>query len=319
MEQLSRIKELIKYFKSNYQQYGDIFGAGQFLPSIKEFVPKTEHSNICLFFSSDLILNAWRESVLSYFIALNIKHPCVENYKKTLKNNNLMEESGRKVDKFAGIAKRLFEITKKINPETGIITYPKTLGIELFMYGYEDLFYLLNKDIVDLINDISPSHLLVYDPLDMLSLSLLDKKMGLKTTIEYAIKYIAKNISSDVETNADSTYILQESCILTRWMNITDTLEDLQKSLGLNIIRHPLGKELTVCCGEFIWLLDPTVALNNARERLSSLSHVGGKNIIVLCPHSLYLFTIAMKMYKDTLGDINIIEISEILHRIINP
>jgi len=315
MYDLSKIKQLIQYFRSNYQNYGDIFGISTKLPNINDFFPTGGCGETAIFISNEYIINAWREAVLESFVSNHIEHPSRSDYETSVANSILINRAKKNVDDIVNLCRVIHELSRLYLQDAELMVYPRTLGLELLLYGYEEAFYEMNKDLVDTINESAPKYLLVHDPAELYSLVELDRKYGIKTTIINFLDYLLDHISIDREVKVDYKIIFQESCILERWIKGVNIFDKLKKFFGDNIVRHPLGGELTICCGEFMWLLEPIISINNASERLASLIHFGGNNIAVACPRSLYIFRVASRRNKG-FEDAKIMDIVELIYKI---
>jgi len=315
MTYINMIKQLINYFTNNFQKYGDIFGI---TPHINMDPLKTlsNAKETSIFFSANTLMNAWRGILLDFFYSKKVEKTKVDNYKEALTHSELLGRLEKHITKYSDIINRVHNISRNISSNIGFIFYDKTLGIELYQLGVETVF-LNNNVFLDFIMKTGAKTLIVYDILDYLALTILKDQKNLDVEIEYFIDYIARNPDKFKNPTKELKFIIQEPCILMRRLRKTDFVSKLNNIRGININRHALSGELTVCCGEFTWLVNPSITINNAIERLLSLGHYGPRDILVVCPNALYIFELAKKIGGNKLEDVNIIEISEILLNII--
>ncbi|MGP6293850.1 heterodisulfide reductase-related iron-sulfur binding cluster [Caldiplasma sukawensis] len=80
-------------------------------------------------------------------------------------------------------------------------------------------------------------------------------------------------------------YTLHDSCLYSKFLGKRDTLRDMLKSSGLNLVENEFvtGKSLSFCCGAPLGPIDPKVSEKIAEERARILKKTG-KEILVVCP-----------------------------------
>ncbi len=306
-----QIRELLMFFTENYRKYGNIFGFGlENYGYIEEIKPAAT----CLFFSADTVLCGLKYLLLKRMIEDCVEFPTVEYYRKVLgeiSNDDIAKEG------FHEIMSRTRNLLHKINPDVGFFFYDRSLDMSLYVNGLDDVFYEENRSLIRFLQEDKVNSVVVYAPSDYLALRLLFNKYNVKIKIIHLLEFISSHVDELEVRGNRAKFVLQESCIINRWLGKKSIYDVLHRIGGIDIYTHPLSGDLTVCCGEYLWLTRPLLAIRNATERLKGLIHMGSTSIIVACPSALFLFRLATKFCDECPEDIQIYDISEVLLKLL--
>jgi len=309
MKTVERIVSILRFFSRNLRAHGNIFGLREDTIPMGTLSKLNMPSSCSIFFSLDTLLSAWKQVLVAKMAKERIL-PNQEILSRLIRNS---EVTGRALDvlgDYQSIIRNMSNVAKKLGV-TGTMIYPRSTGIELYVFGLEDIFYSAAEGLASSISESGAEEIVVYSPIEHLALSMVDSKYRLGVKLTPFLRILSDNISR-VRIAIPRGTAFQESCIHSRWLGIKDYAEGLfDERVGL--IRHPLSGTLTTCCGEHIWICDPEVAVRNAAERLISLSHVGRGNVCVACPSALYLFRAAIELYPDDLKDVKLFELSSLV------
>jgi len=299
---------MVNKFVDNIDKNGNIFGLDI---TLDDAILPNEFKKSCLFFSYDTILCAWREILLSHVPRSGEKNigSILDKY---VNDKNKKEKFIDHSDTYIRIIRNVNIISKKLMPEIGFFYYNASLGLELYFLGLHEKFFEINKGLANKISNSGIRKMVIYSPQEHLAINLLKEKYNLDIELVPFLELVGRNVDKFNRRGKKYRVIPQESCIMTRWLGFEDYIDWL-KIDGIEITRHPLKGKLTVCCGEHMWYIDPNIAIRNATERLKSLAHVGGMNVLVTCPNALFLFKVAKELNKDELEKIRLTEISEVL------
>jgi len=286
------ISKLIGIFEKNYHTSGNVWGVELRTPQISEQEPSSE-SKILIISTKEIAIRAIKEIIFEFLVRRNAEFLdadiLVSNELKELIRSNIDERLGRYVDIIKGLS-RLAKSRSGID----FVFIDYSLAPELLHFS-SDTHRSLIQPVLEKISALPNRELLVYDPLEYLTLKTYEKQIGKQ------VFHILEKVSIDGKRSLGN-YIVKEPCIVTRRFNTN--LRKYLDSMFTDLVFHPLSGNLVPCCGEFMWITSPKIALNNAKEILKMLSHYSRK-ILTLCPSANFIFSVAQRFYEE-LRDIEI-------------
>lgn len=299
MEDLpSIIRKLLRVFEENFKTLGNIWGFKIAIPqALGQKVAPSEETIILS--TNETLLRAVKEAIFEFLA--HEEAECL--YAEKLSTNELrrfVEDNLEKnMRKYLSVIEKLKSLAKTKN--MGFVHLNISLAPEL-MHFAPDTHKTLISPILDGLHRLAGRELVVYDPLEYLVLKAYESQINKK------VYHFLERINFEKHSLSER-FIVKDPCILSRRANI-----DLRKfinSILENLIHHPLSGNLTICCGEFMWITAPRIALNNAREILRILSSYSPR-IITLCPSAMFLFSVAQRFFDD-IRDIRIVDLLEII------
>ncbi len=192
-------------------------------------------------------------------------------------------------------------------PYSGVLLYDLGLEAEIAPHVHKVYRQLKNRGVrqvitVDphttfMLRNVYPKYILNYD-----------------LKVKHYLEYLAENsekLNSQGSCDLPDNFVLHDSCVMTRDLNIILQTRKVMKSLGINLIQPENNGLNTACCGGPVEYAYANLSRKISEIRIRELAAVS-KNIVVTCPICLINFS----KYEKKLG-IRIWDIGELLNAVL--
>ncbi len=195
-------------------------------------------------------------------------------------------------------------------PYSGVLLYD--LGLEKDIAPHiRNVYYLLKSQGVN--------RVITIDPHTTYMLRMVYPKYipNYDIQVTHYLEYLADNADKMGKSAKDNTsglpdnFVLHDSCVMTRDLNIIKQTRTVLKKLGIKLLEPENNSYNTACCGGPVEYAYAGLSSKISRIRIHELAAVS-KNIVVACPICLINFT----KYEKEMG-IKVWDVGEILNAVI--
>lgn len=197
----------------------------------------------------------------------------------SIAGSKLIKNQKEKRERAAGILRKIYLKVSQVFPDLSYLYEDEPYsGALLYELGFIHEFKEYGKKLNEFFNEKGVKRIITVDPHTTNALENLKKFNVFNINFSPYFDYI-----SNFKGNGE--YTLHDSCLYSKFLGKRDTLRDILKSSGINLIENEFatGKSLSFCCGAPLGPIDPKVSEKIAEERARILKKTG-KDILVACP-----------------------------------
>ncbi|MBB5253613.1 (Fe-S)-binding protein [Sulfurisphaera ohwakuensis] len=155
-------------------------------------------------------------------------------------------------------------------------------GAILLELGYLDEFGQYAKSVYNFFKNKGIKRIITVDPHTHNALSRYNEFVEHFDLEIVSYLELVKDVKG---VNREETFVIHDSCLYSRFLNLRDVYRDLINKSGIKIVEDELitGVDTSFCCGSPIKPINPDLSDKIAKARVEQLSKLS-KNIIVVCP-----------------------------------
>ncbi|MCR8453944.1 MAG: hypothetical protein NDP13_03045 [Crenarchaeota archaeon] len=294
----SIINELLNAFRENFERSGNVWGFEVEIPYIQEqkFI---SNGRMLALSTNEILIRAIKEAIFEFLIHENAEYLDAKLLKSVELKRFVENNVAKNMEKYLSILRRLNHLAQAKN--ISFVHLAASVAPEIMHFNPSAHISVISP-VLEKLSSIPCEEILVYDPIEYLILKAYEARIGKK------VYHILEKLSFE-KRSLSERFIIKDPCILTRKANIN--LRNYVNNILENLIHHPLSGSLTICCGEFMWITAPKIALNNAGEVLRALSSYSPR-ILTLCPSATFLFSVAKRFFTD-LQNVKIVDLTEVI------
>lgn len=193
--------------------------------------------------------------------------------------SKLVRTKNSEIQRYESILQNIYRMVKRTTDNVGYLYDEEPYsGSLLYELGFLDEFKTYGSRLYEFLKRKSIEHIVTVDPHTTNSLSKL------KDMIQFDIPF-SSYLSLIRGTSGSGEFVIHDSCLYSRFLDMHSTVRDLLTSSGLKLKDDTFltGKTHATCCGAPIGPLDNVLSDNIARLRMESLKSVS-ENVLVACP-----------------------------------
>ncbi len=195
-------------------------------------------------------------------------------------------------------------------------------GVLLYDLGLENDIAPHVRNVYNLLKSQGVDRVITIDPHTTYMLRMVYPKYiaNYDITVTHYLEYLAENIDKIDkidniiefgQPNLPDNFVLHDSCVMTRDLNIIQQTRMVLKRLGIKLLEPENKGSNTACCGGPVEYAYAKLSGQISRIRINELASVS-KNILVACPVCLINFT----KYEREMG-VRVWDIGEVLNAVI--
>ncbi len=195
-------------------------------------------------------------------------------------------------------------------------------GVLLYDLGLENDIAPHVRNVYNLLKSQGVDRVITIDPHTTYMLRMVYPKYiaNYDITVTHYLEYLAENIDKIDkidniiefgQPNLPDNFVLHDSCVMTRDLNIIQQTRMVLKRLGIKLLEPENKGSNTACCGGPVEYAYAKLSSKISKIRINELASVS-KNILVACPVCLINFT----KYEREMG-VRVWDIGEVLNAVI--
>ena len=185
------------------------------------------------------------------------------------------------LDRAYSILNKIASLLKKNGIEFGYLYEEEPYsGAILLELGYLDEFKSYAKQVYEFFKSRGIKRIITVDPHTHNALKRYSE------FIQFDIEVVSYlELIKDVKGITNETFVIHDSCLYSRFLNLRDTYRSLIKKGGIKIVEDNMitGKDTAYCCGSPVKAVNFELSEKIARARAEQLMRLS-KNVLVVCP-----------------------------------
>ncbi len=194
--------------------------------------------------------------------------------------SRLVKPSDAEVKRASTVLKNIYAITRASRPGVGYLYEEEPYsGALLYELGFIDEFKEYGKRLEEFFKIRGVEEIITADPHTTFSLANYKRLIGFSIPFKNYLEL------PPIGVTGKGRFVIHDSCIYSRFLNMYDLIRQLTKDAGLEIVddEKVTGRGIGFCCGGPLGPLNSKISDEMAKARANSLKSVNPE-ALVFCP-----------------------------------